>query len=186
MAINSLGVSSGSGFATQADLLTAGGLVKITDSTFSAVSSVSINNCFTSTYRNYQIIVEGSGSVGGGAFVDFRFRVSGADNSTSNYFYSYNTVDASSAETNVGAGSQTFMRIGNAADLAFGFAITVTSPNVAATHTLNSLFSSAGGSIGITGRAGGSFTTSTSFDGFTLLPASGTITGTLRVYGYRN
>ena len=159
------------------------GLVYVTGASFSAAASVSVNNCFTSAYRNYRIIVEGAGSLSGGAFVDWRFRVGGADNSTNNYFYSYNTVDASSTETNVGAGSQTAFRIGNAASIGFGFDITVTSPQLAATHTINTLFSSAGSAIGITGRAGGTFNTATSFDGFSLLPASGTITGTYRVYG---
>jgi hypothetical protein len=33
---------------------------------------------------------------------------------------------------------------------------------------------------------GGQLTTSTQYDGFTIYPNSGNITGTVRVYGYRN
>jgi hypothetical protein len=158
-------------------------LVFIAGGTFTTSAAVNVNSCFTSTYKNYKVVVQGLGSSGSAVAVNFRFRVSGADNSTSNYFYSYNTVDASSAETNVGAGSQTLITVGFAGTTAMGFDMTITTPQLAETKTTNSLFSSAGSAFGLTGRCGGTFNTTTQFDGFSLIPASGTITGTYRVYG---
>lgn len=161
----------------------AAGSTFIAGGAFTSSAAVNVNSCFTSTYRNYKIVVQGSGSSGAAVAVQFRFRVSGTDNSTGNYFYSYNTVDASSTETNVGAGSQTLLIVGFAGDTAMGFDMTVTGPQLAATKTTNTLFTSAGSAHGLTGRCGGSFNTTTQFDGFSLIPASGTITGTYRVYG---
>jgi hypothetical protein len=160
--------------------------VKITDSTFSAASSVSVNNCFTSTYANYKIVIHGTGSESAGSFVDMRLRVSGADNSTANYFYSYSTVNNSGTAADVGAGSQTVWRVFSAGTLQNGCEITVTTPQLTELHSINAIFSMASPATGITGRSGGTFNTATSFDGFSLIPVTGTITGTLRVYGYRN
>ena len=46
--------------ATTAYADTAGGLQLITTQTFSAVSAVNVNNCFTSTYDNYQVVISGT------------------------------------------------------------------------------------------------------------------------------
>ena len=162
---------------------TAAGLVFVAGGTFTTSAAVNVNNCFTSTYKNYKVVVQGLGSSGSAVAVNFRFRVSGADDSTANYFYSYNTVDASSTETNVGAGSQTLLIVAFAGNTAMGFDMTITTPQLAETKTTNTLFTSAGSAHGLTGRCGGTFNQGTIFDGFSLIPASGTITGTYRVYG---
>lgn len=64
MAINGLLYESGV-YATTGDLAVAGGLVYITGSTFSASSAVNVNNCFSSTYENYRVVVSFTSAVGG-------------------------------------------------------------------------------------------------------------------------
>ena len=172
----------GTSWATLAPA-TPGGFVFVAGASFTTSAAVNVNNVFTSTYRNYKIIVEGEGSESAGSFIDMRLRVGGTDNSGSNYFYSYNTVNASSTGADVGAGSQTVWRVFNAANTRFGCDITITGPQLTDEHTFMALFASAGSGIGLTGRSGGSFNAATSFDGFSLIPVSGTITGTYRVYG---
>jgi hypothetical protein len=54
--------------------------------TFSAVSSVSLNDVFSSTYNHYRIVSDIQTSVANPE-LDFRYRVSGSDNSTSNYYF---------------------------------------------------------------------------------------------------
>jgi len=61
------------------------GMVLLNTTSFSAVASQSVNDVFSTTYDHYKILVTLTNTVGEG--VIFRYRVSGADNSTSNYFY---------------------------------------------------------------------------------------------------
>jgi hypothetical protein len=163
-----------------------GGLVHLNTTSFSAVSSQSINNVFSASYRNYKIIVQGSHSSGSAVAINMRMRVGGADNTGANYFYSYNTVDASSVETNVGAGSQSLWIVGFWGDGSGMLDITLTNPNTAARFNFASLFAAAGSTFGLTGRNAGTFNTATAFDGFSLIPASGTFTGTVSVYGFED
>ena len=58
------------------------GLVHINTTTFSAVSSVSVNNCFTSAYENYLILGNVIGTAG--TSIAARLRASGTD-ATTNY-----------------------------------------------------------------------------------------------------
>lgn len=62
------------------------GLVFITKSTFSAASTVSVDNCFSATYTHYLIRRNLSGTVAGNR-LDIRMRVSGADDTGANYRY---------------------------------------------------------------------------------------------------
>jgi hypothetical protein len=161
----------------------ASGLTFIAGGSFTASSAVNVNSCFSATYLNYKIIVQGSHSSASAVAINMRMRVSGADNTTSNYFYSYNTVDASSTEVNVGAGSQTLFIAGLWGDGSGMLDMTITNPNTAARFNFVSLFASAGSTFGLTGRNAGTFNAATAFDGFSLIPASGTMTGTYKVYG---
>ena len=162
---------------------TAAGLVFVAGGSFTASSAVNVNSCFSATYLNYKIIVQGSHSSTSAVAINMRMRVSGADNTTSNYFYSYNTVDASSTETNVGAGSQTLFIAGLWGDGSGMLDMTISNPNTATRFNFVSLFAAAGSTFGLTGRNAGTFNAATAFDGFSLIPASGTMTGTYKVYG---
>lgn len=50
----------------------------------------------------------------------------------------------------------------------------------------NTSFGSVGSNTDANAYYAGWFNAITQFDGFTILPASGTMTGTIRVYGMRN
>ena len=170
--------------ATTAFVQGASGLVRIATDTFSAVSSVSVNNCFSSAYANYRIVINITAKSADND-CSIRLRASAADNTTSNY--SSNTLDSFSTSTSVSTNAtQTqWLNIWNAAatdgqflhvDMFNPFASQQTA---IASHSLstNNLRNR---------RGGGFFAATTSFDGFSVYPASGTITGTLRVYGHVN
>jgi hypothetical protein len=60
------------------------GLVLLNTTSFSAVASQSVNDVFSATYDNYKILLRVT-AASADLNLNFRFRVSGADNSTSNY-----------------------------------------------------------------------------------------------------
>ncbi len=58
------------------------GLVLLNTTSFSAVSSQSVNDVFSATYENYFLLVRTTASSDN---INIRMRVSGSDDSTSNY-----------------------------------------------------------------------------------------------------
>jgi hypothetical protein len=158
---------------------TGGGLDLITTQTFSAASSVSINNCFTSTYENYQALLTLTISVNTNLYV--RFRAAGIDNTSNIYTYQ----DIAADNTSVGASRST-----NTTGLfGYGDAQAIRStfyrPAVAVETKYQSEIAR-----GLTSLLWHSYVgfhnTATAYDGITIYPASGTMTGTVRIYGYRN
>jgi len=153
--------------------------------TFSVASSISFNDVFSATYDTYVIRGSYVGSVDSSC--DMRLRVSGTDNSASNYerqlmnvnnaSTSFTRLTGQSSYTNISGHTTTYNGI-NILEIHRPFA---TSPTLAIC-----LGNTEGGSTDT--RAINQFmkhTASTSFTGFTLLVASGTITGTISIYGYR-
>jgi len=69
------------------------GLVLLNTTSFSGVTTQSINDVFSATYDNYRIIT--TLNLSGAATISFRFRVSGSDNTASNYNRQRLTVDSS-------------------------------------------------------------------------------------------
>jgi hypothetical protein len=162
------------------NLTPSGGLELIDAETFSAVSSVSINNCFSSTYQNYLVLINGVASTY--VACNIRLRVSGSDNSTAN---SYRSQRISANSTTVGglAATNSFLEVCELQTTKNLVVLHVFSPfeaTVTNTHTSNQVYN------GALLQYGGSHNQATSYDGFTFYPASGTTTGTIRIYGYKD
>lgn len=168
-----------------------GGLTPVASSSPSAVSSVSINNCFSSTYKNYLILANFTASANGQ--INMRLRASGTDNTSSNYVWNgaYQYIGAaSSAFTTVSSGQP-----GTQTQFILSYAdtggeniqnINVYSPQASEKTTFTNTAIAAYPSTNymLSDRRAGIMTVSTSYDGFTLFADSGTITGTIKVYGY--
>jgi hypothetical protein len=160
-----------------------GGLTLITSESFSAVSSVSINGCFTSTYANYRLMIYADYSAN--TSLDMRLRSSGSDNSNSTYssYVGRGAYDNSGVSALTGNAANRFqVETSSAGTEPSVLACDLFSPQAAA----NTYLLTIGAGETRAGSGGGKFAASTSFDGFSIFPASGTITGTIRVYGYRN
>ncbi|HSG62764.1 MAG TPA: hypothetical protein VLA24_15165 [Pseudomonadales bacterium] len=175
-----LSLPTGTGtLATQASV----GLVKIVDQSFTAASSVSVNNCFTSDYKNYCMVIDCVASADVG--ISFRLRASGTDRTGANYNYQRLYADG----TTVGAtrvSSGTTGRIGVAFTAQNGLVCHVFNPFDSALNTSTvSQVSYAYNNISLESFAN-RYAVNDSNDGFTIYPSSGNITGTLRVYGYQN
>ena len=158
------------------------GTVSITSGT-----SVSLNGVFTSTYTNYRI--ECSNIIGSN-FMTFRFRLSGSDNSTTNYYwrsYRGNSTgpgadDTSQYSTSAGSTSfQTIYLLGSPDN--GSCSIEVYSPQLT-TYKQVTVVGHDAPSYGYTVLSAGKFMDATKqFDGFSLLTGSG-FSGQVSVYGY--
>ena len=160
------------------------GAVLITSNTFSAVSSVSFNNCFSSNYDNYLILMtNGTSSVG--TAISTQLTSGGTAASGSDYKYSgFFSFWASGGFNQSGAYSNgaTSWRSSYFSTTPVSSAnITIMNPNKAQQTTINQLCIN----FDAMEVQSGVHTLSTSYDGFKVTPSSGTISGTIKVYGYK-
>jgi hypothetical protein len=172
---------------TSADIntyLTNSGLVYVSEVSFSGAASASINNCFTSSFDHYRINISLIGSVAGNSY-NMRLRTGGVDNTAANYYY-YGFYWITSA-VNLTTTAATGFFLNNRSATATGYdlcTVELFNPQkpVLTTHRVESMETNTGLYIQTSGFYSA---TTTQFDGFTLYPGSGTLTGTARVYGYR-
>ena len=153
--------------------------------TLSGVTSVSLNNVFSSNYDNYKIMFASASASGS---LSLTLRAGGSNNSTSNYHnavYSYRSGNAASASTaNENAGGAAL--IANMSNIGY-FEINVFNPALNS-ETDGSIVGNYGsGSAGYRVEAAwGAFRHSVAYqaDGFHL-GFGGTTSGTVAVYGYK-
>jgi hypothetical protein len=164
----------------------AGALTLITTNTFSAQSSVSINNVFSSTYDNYRILFTFDSASVNQSYNSIRLRASGSDTST-NYKtfrnFGYTGTVASGDLDPVGTDEWFIGDNGTSNNGAGVSDMTVFSPN-RAKYSVAVLHSAYNWGSYTNATVSEWQTDSTQFDGFTILVSSGTITGNVSVYGY--
>jgi hypothetical protein len=156
------------------------GLELITSESFSAVSSVSLNGCFTSTYLNYKIMLRASMSTA--AALQFRMRQSSSDDTGSVYIFQHVVGQSSTASASTGTGTSGFFNSGNNATF-FACASELFDPQIEANTVCQSTFR---GSAPSNGAIGTIVNTTTTYDGISISASTGNMTGAIRVYGYRN
>lgn len=160
------------------------GLVLLNTTSFSGVSSVSVNDVFSATYERYLILPNLIGTANGK--LNMRMRVSGSDNSSTNY--RQQSLNPSAANLNSGrVTGQTSWQIGRMHSEAAIYTYTRTEIQNPFETTYTAGFSQ--WSDAITGNidfgtASLGLDVTTSYTGFTLLAENGNMTGSVRVYGY--
>ena len=148
--------------------------------TFTAASSVSLNGCFTATYNNYRILVSGLSSASDSYRA--RLRLAGTDATAATYTHQRIAGSVTTVST-VGGSTDTFFYVGDSDTTVSAWSIDMFNPALAvATQHLTLNLRTPRTVQTIVGL----HTTDTAYDGITFFPPSGTITGSLRVYGYRN
>lgn len=154
---------------------------------FTGVTSISLNSVFSSSYRDYRLVLNVPTSSATTA-LSIKFRTAGTDNSNNTY-YQYWTIKRISGviQDNSGGPSTSFALTAKSNSNNYG----------TWTGDIMSPFSTSQSTTATGIAHGGDSTNSynvfntvlfdgtTSFDGFTILSSSGTITGTLSIYGYR-
>jgi hypothetical protein len=163
------------------------GLTYITQATPSAVNTVSINNCFTSTYANYLITINVTAAVVDGRLTG-RLRLSGTDSTTN---YSGQRVGgqagAAFAGTNpTGTDDFSFGNIQAATPTSYYGAVNINNPAVAQATTafVNTGTNDTNGTL--LSLIWTTHSTATAYDGITFNYDGTSFTGTIRVYGYQN
>ena len=156
------------------------GLVHINTTSFSAVASQSVDNVFTSSYKWYKIILSSTPSTT--SQLRGRLRASATSNSDNNYHSTGNRISTAltnNFDTSPGTywnfeSSQNakIIRVINFEDIA---------------ETLNTR----GFTQGVTGAGNGdtfvggfSKNDTTAYDGIEIFPSTGTITGSISIYGF--
>jgi len=163
------------------------GMVLLNTTSFSAVASQSVNNVFSSTYDHYRVVVTLTAITNDTDF-RLRFRVSGADDSNNVYFFGHYgrqitsgaIVSASGVSTayvlnQVDAGNSNASYVYDNMFF-YPFATQRTTG-----HTYQGFYDNAGSYFMLNG--GLRFDNTTSFDGFSIFVAAGSMTGSVSVYG---
>jgi hypothetical protein len=163
--------------------------VLVDEADVSAGATISLNTVFSATYLRYVVLFRLSLSAN--AQVNMRLRVAGADESGANTYYTSltrsgaataNVSDGSVGRTNMilltAPGSVNAEASGNLLfDSPFASAKTLVETDITVITATPVAIREIGGS----GRPA-----TTSYDGFTIFPASGPITGNVKVYGLQN
>lgn len=179
-------------FSTAISNTLAPGLVYITGTTVTSGSSTTVvfNNCFSSTYDNYRIIIDNFFTSTGNRGLNLRLRASGSDATGSNYNNVFHGLTMAAAASNF-TGTTDYASTGvynssNTLGLSH-CSMDVFSPNKAE-RTYAQVQSILYDSQWITRNGLWQHDLTTAYDGFTLLLSStGNITQVrVRVYGYRN
>jgi hypothetical protein len=163
---------------TEADAV---GLVFITEATG---STISVNDCFTTDFRHYKIFFSTTATAVTGGLIRMRLRAAGSDDSANNYITQRASFDATvstiSRQTNT-----YFEPVGEVTNQAGSnstIEMTVFDP---ATTRSTGLSLQAQAALNRNFSCSGIFDLGTVFDGFSLFPAAGTMSGLVRVYGIR-
>jgi len=178
------------GVPTWAAPAASGGLILINTTSFSAVSSQSLNDVFSSTYDTYKIVMDTDTSASN-VGMTMRMRVGGADHTSASYVW-----DQGLATGNVQIAAETTGNTPQTSWFFFG------SGGIPSAHSWELYRPFETNNTGFTGLSyyidsatgtntnhaaffrAGATTVTTSFDGFTFFVASGTMTGKVSVYGY--
>lgn len=162
------------------------GLVLLNTTNFTAQSTVSINSVFSATYTDYLIEIEAVQTISS-AFT-LRLRASGTDNSNSTYNTSGIIYFSDNATSLLGAENATSYSLTGGNTLSGNYQVEVFNPFATKVTQFITNGVTSAGSAGFEARSIRSvnvFEATTSFDGFSIFTASGNITGTIKVYGYK-
>ncbi|MCE2674344.1 MAG: hypothetical protein LW635_12245 [Microcystis sp. 53598_E5] len=161
------------------------GWVYVNSGTFSASSAVQVNSVFTSTYTNYKLVLQDLRLTAGTNSVSFQLSVSGTPSSTGYYsgsqYWTFAVTPSSAAFGDSNAASFTGLYV----DATVRSSAEFTLYNVQQALATNIIYNT----VAFTNtfrNGGGTHNVATAYDGFRIVPASSTISGTWSVYGQRS
>ena len=151
---------------------------------FTTASSINLNGIFSSTYDNYLVKLDYTASASNGMYL--RLRASGTDANGTDYFRQMVTGDGTTASGNRES-SSTYYNFGYSNTGRSSATLEINSPFIARPTTGNTMFNEQTNSSGVATRSSSwGHNVSTAYDGMTIYPNTGTLTGSIRVYGYKN
>lgn len=157
----------------------AGALTLISTTNASAASStVTFSNCFSATYRNYLVNIDGALSASSG-FIQIQMRA-GSTTQTTAYYGGRYQVGTSGSGYSVGQTNAASWEITDGSSNKFTITANIMNPYVGKVQ-MNTRYFTRNGDTG--GIQHGFIDTTTSYDSM-VLAFSGTYTGTVSIYGY--
>jgi hypothetical protein len=158
------------------------GLTLVASATFSATTTISLNNVFTSAFQHYVVMYDNTSGTGN---TYLRLRQSGSDDSLSTYEYAVFSIYSAP-----GSGVNQYSGNGNIFELNQTFNATqiyLYNPQLAVNTRIHFNSATNYSTSGAGAQLGGGVKKDTKqYDGMTLFSGSGNFAGTIRVYGYRN
>jgi hypothetical protein len=158
---------------------------------FSGASSVSLNGVFSSTYDNYRVQLDLTGSNPGSVNMRVRSGTTDVSSSTYHHSYSYSQLNAAAALTTITTNASTtaawisdLSSSGTYSHSSFDLSSPFLARPTVATGSILT-YQNSGASLYVI-YFGSTNTNSTSYDGITFLPTSNTLTGTVSIYGYKD
>lgn len=145
--------------------------------TFNTVGAVMLNGVFSNTYKHYKVKIEAQSSVGATSYM--RMCTGGTSNTTTNYLYQQFVWQTNTSGGNY-SGADNWFFLGYLAGSRHHKDIEIS--NAFQTQSMMGTYSAGYGqtiNIGVW-----NFNGTTSFDGLQFFCGSGTVTGTIKVYGY--
>lgn len=165
----------------------ASGLKLITNQSFTAASAVNVNNVFSSSYLMYRILIDQFGGTNT-TNLRMRLRVSGTDATGANYDYTYLGYRSDiGTEQNQAVGQTAWLPLTvNGTDTTF-LGYDIDRPFETTTTAIMGI----GARLNATPTVGfltfcGFHKVNTSYTGFSFYPDTGTFSGSVRVFGYKN
>jgi len=176
--------ASGLNLITPTSIANSGGSASLTGAltTASAVTSVSVNGVFTSTYTNYMVVVY-EVTTGNSQAVNMRLRASGTDTSGTSYKYGQSyALYTGTAGAGGSNGGSSFDVTGSTATGENSAIIYMTNPQAAK----NTSFFANAVRYDAAGFQAGRLENTTQYDGFTLFVGGSNVTLKVLVYGIAN
>jgi hypothetical protein len=159
------------------------GMTLLNTTTFTAATTVSVNNVFSASYTNYKLITRITSSSVDGPAINWRGRTAGVDFSSNVYRsgYTYYGVTNGTGFSTAINQTETLLRLGYSSDvLGGGFETLILNPFLTERTAVR------GNGTGSLAWDNSTLINATnSFDGFTVYTSSGNMTGNIRVYGLR-
>lgn len=165
----------------------ASGFTLITSGSFSASSAVNINDCFSSTYNQYKIIVKYTNSDSGTRDARLRLRVSGSDASGADYSYGSDGARDNGADYTTSGANQNQFDFGRANSSNNNYSsFEIITPFQAVPTVIYGGYAGEDGTSAFFNTLGGRHSLSTSYTGCSIIALTGNLSGNYYVYGMSN
>lgn len=152
---------------------------------FTASTSISLNGIFTSTYDHYKVEIYTTAS--STAVLRVVLRSAGTDATAANYDYTLLYANSGSPSSATVAANANWTLNASISSTVMKHNLELTNPFLASmTTAIGRSVAYASAVAPLIGNFGGGHRLSTSYDGLTFTASTGSLTGTIRVYGYNN
>lgn len=152
---------------------------------FTASTSISLNGIFTSTYDHYKVEIYTTAA--STAVLRVVLRSAGTDATAANYDYTLLYANSGSPGSATVAANANWTLNASISSTVMKHNLELTNPFLASmTTAIGRSVAYASAVAPLIGNFGGGHRLSTSYDGLTFTTSTGSLTGTIRVYGYNN